>query len=84
MPAFQKYVEQHKRRPFRLSRHGKVKVVFTVGDDGSTWNHVIIQSLSPECDDEAIRLVKEGPEWRTALLHGQEKVPAQGYVEIEF
>jgi rhomboid protease GluP len=84
MPAFQKYVEQNKKRPFRLLNHGKVKVVFTVGEDGSTWNYVILQSLSPECDKEAIRLVEEGPAWRPALLHGQEKLPAQGYVEIEF
>lgn len=84
MPAFKKYIDQNKRRPFRLITHGKVKVVFTVGVDGSTWSYVIMQSLSPECDEEAIRLVKEGPAWRPALLHGQEKVPSQGYVEIEF
>lgn len=84
MPAFQKYVEKNKRRPFRLAQQGKVKLVFSVGEDGSTWSHVVIQSLSPECDQEAIRLVKEGPAWRSALLHGQEKVPSQGYVEIEF
>lgn len=84
MPAFEKYVAQSKRVPFQLSKHGKVKLVFNVGEDGSTWNHVVIQSLSPECDQEAIRLVKAGPRWRTALQHGQESVPSQGYVEIEF
>ena len=66
------------------SRHGKVKVIFSVGVDGSTWNHTILQSVSPECDREAIRLVIDGPAWRPALLHGQEKIPTQGYVEVEF
>ena len=83
MPAFKKYVDQHKRMPFR-TRHGKVKVVFSVGIDGSTSNYVIIQSISVDCDNEAIRLLKDGPKWRPALLHGQEKIPTQGYVEIEF
>lgn len=83
MPAFKKYVEENKRLPFP-ARHGKVKVIFSVGVDGSTWNHTILQSVSPECDHEAIRLVTEGPPWRPALLHGQEKIPTQGYVEVEF
>ncbi|HYI76983.1 MAG TPA: rhomboid family intramembrane serine protease [Chryseolinea sp.] len=83
MPAFKKYVDQNKRTPFQ-SRHGKVKVVFSVGLDGSTWNYAILQSVSPECDEEAIRLLADGPAWRPGLLHGQEKIPSQGYVEIEF
>jgi antitoxin component YwqK of YwqJK toxin-antitoxin module len=84
MPTFKKYVEKNKREPLFKPSHGKVKVVFSVGIDGSTWNHVILQSLSSECDKEAIRLIHEGPKWRPALLHGQEKVPTQGYVEIDF
>jgi membrane associated rhomboid family serine protease len=84
MPAFKRYIEKNKREPARLKSHGKVKVVFTVGVDGSTWGYVITQNLSPECDQEAIRLIKEGPQWRPALLHGQEKIPSQGYAEIDF
>ena len=82
MPALKKYIDQNKR--LIKSRHGKVKVIFTVGTDGSTWNYVVIQSVSPVADAEAIRLLKEGPAWRPALLHGQVKVPSQGYIEIEF
>ena len=83
MPAFKKYIDDNKQPPVRPA-HGKVKLVFSVGVDGSTWNHVVIQGLTYEHDNEAIRLVKDGPEWRTSLLHGQEKIPSQGYVEIEF
>jgi hypothetical protein len=84
MPAFHKYVENNMHRSFSRSVSGKVNVVFTVGIDGSTWNYVVIKSISTESDLEAIRLIKEGPAWRPALLHGQEKVPSQGYVEISF
>jgi membrane associated rhomboid family serine protease/antitoxin component YwqK of YwqJK toxin-antitoxin module len=84
MPAYKQYIEKNKRMPFSKPAAGKVKLVFTVGIDGSTWNYVVIQSVSPACDREAIRLVREGPSWRAALLHGQEKVTGQGYIEIEF
>jgi antitoxin component YwqK of YwqJK toxin-antitoxin module len=83
MPAFKKYIDANKQLPVG-STHGKVKLVFSVGVDGSTWNHVVIQELTHEHHLEAIRLVKDGPDWRTSLLHGQEKIPSQGYVEIEF
>jgi membrane associated rhomboid family serine protease/antitoxin component YwqK of YwqJK toxin-antitoxin module len=84
MPAFNKYVEKNIHRSFSRPVNGKVNVVFTVGIDGTTWNYVVIKSISAESDREAIRLIKEGPAWRPALLHGQEKVPSQGYVEINF
>jgi hypothetical protein len=63
---------------------GVVKVIFQVGQDGSIWDFVVLQSLSPECDQEAIRLIKEGPPWRPAKLHGHRNIPSQGYVEVEF
>ncbi len=84
MPAFHTYVEKNIRRSFSKPVTGKVNVIFTVGIDGSRWSYVIIKSISKESDREAIRLIKEGPAWRPALLHGQEKVPSQGYVEINF
>jgi hypothetical protein len=83
MPAFKRYVEQN-RRTSPDARHGKVKLVFSVGVDGSTFDYVVLEGLSPEQDAEAKRLLKEGPPWRSALAHGQEKVPSQGYIEIEF
>jgi membrane associated rhomboid family serine protease/antitoxin component YwqK of YwqJK toxin-antitoxin module len=83
MPAFKKYIDAN-MRVLAGSKHGKVKLVFSIGVDGSTWNPVVIQSVSPEHDQEAIRLLNDGPLWRTSLLHGQEKVPSQGYIEIDF
>ena len=83
MPAFKKYIEANKRVPSG-TKQGTVKLVFSIGVDGTTWNPVVIQSLSPEHDQEAIRLLNNGPLWRTSLLHGQEKVPSQGYIEVDF
>ena len=84
MPEFKKYLENNMRRPQTEVRSGTVKVVFNVGNDGSVWDFVIIEGLSHHYDQEAIRLVKEGPAWRPGVLHGHEQVPSQGYVEVIF
>ena len=84
MPEFKKYLENNMRRPMTEVRSGTVKVVFNVGNDGSVWDFVIIEGLSHPYDQEAIRLVKEGPAWRPGVLHGYEQVPSQGYVEVIF
>ncbi len=84
MPEFKKYLENNMRRPMTEVRSGTVKVVFNVGNDGSVWDFVIIEGLSHYHDQEAIRLVKEGPAWRPGVLHGHEQVPSQGYVEVIF
>ena len=37
---------------------GKVRLAFNVNDKGSVDDVKVIRSLSPECDEEAIRVVK--------------------------
>lgn len=84
MPEFKKYLAINIRRPTSEMREGIVKVVFNVANDGSVYDFVIIEGLSLLCDHEAIRLIKEGPAWRPGVLHGHEKIPSQGYVEVVF
>ena len=85
MPEFNKYLERSMQRPTSTeTRTGTVKVVFNVGNDGSVWDFVILQGLSQAYDQEAIRLIKQGPAWRPGVLHGHEKIPSQGYVEVVF
>lgn len=85
MPEFNKYLQSNMRRPTSAdARSGMVKVVFNVGNDGSVWDFVIIEGLSHAYDQEAIRLIKEGPAWRPGVLHGHELIPSQGYVEVIF
>lgn len=82
MTEYKKYMEKNIRKPDTTA--GIVKVIFDVGVDGSIWDFVVIESLSPVHDREAIRLIKEGPSWRSGLLHGHVKLPSQGYIEVVF
>jgi len=49
---------------------GKVIVGFTVGVDGSISDVVILRSLDPACDKEAIRIVKSLPKFIPAKQNG--------------
>ncbi|HMG91073.1 MAG TPA: rhomboid family intramembrane serine protease [Chryseolinea sp.] len=85
MPEFNKYLVKSIQRPASTEmRTGTVKVVFNVGNDGSVWDFVIVEGLSKAYDQEAIRLIKDGPAWRPGVLHGHEQIPSQGYVEVIF
>jgi membrane associated rhomboid family serine protease/antitoxin component YwqK of YwqJK toxin-antitoxin module len=84
MKKYREYLEKNKRSPLSKNEGGVVKVIFTVGVDGSMWDFLILQGVSAFCDREAIRLIQEGEKWRPALAHGQEKVQGTGYVEVRF
>jgi len=68
--AYNAYIEQNKRiEPSYEAIKGEVTVSFTVGKRGQLSNFTIEKSLSKKQDEEAIRLVKEGPAWK--LLKGK-------------
>ena len=48
---------------------GEVIVQFRVKKNGSLSQFKIIQSLCEACNEEAIRLIKEGPKWQTNPLN---------------
>ncbi|RSK46592.1 TonB family protein [Hymenobacter perfusus] len=48
-------------------REGTVRVQFVVGIDGKLSDFKVVKSVSPECDEEALRLLKEGPTWFPAV-----------------
>jgi TonB family protein len=50
---------------------GKVVVSFIVNEYGEIDEISIEKGLSEECDDEAIRLVKQMPKWNPAEIDGQ-------------
>ena len=65
---YQKYILQNIRIPEKGKANavrGIVTVAFTVNRDGSTSDFIILRSLGFGCDEEAIRLIKEGPKWKT-------------------
>ena len=62
--SYQEYLVKNVRYPASAgSVKGTVKVAFTVNADGRLKNFKVIQKLHPDCDAEAIRLIKEGPAW---------------------
>jgi TonB family protein len=47
-----------------MNVHGSVTVRFRVKHSGLVDDLKILRSLSPALDEEAIRLIKKGPQWK--------------------
>lgn len=50
---------------------GEVIINFTVNSDGTPGDFQIEKSIGYGCDEELIRLVKEGPKWQTTTKDGK-------------
>lgn len=64
--AFQQYLENQLHYPTEAMKNkieGRVTVQFTVNPDGELGDFTVIKGLGYGCDDEVIRLIKEGPAW---------------------
>jgi TonB family protein len=73
--ALEKYLKNNLRYPDAAKKagiKGKIHVRFVIERDGSIGTVTIVKSLSPECDAEAIRLVKSMPKWKAGKLNGKE------------
>lgn len=84
MKAYEKYLADNLRREGLPFREGQVKLLFSVDKDGTLHDFVVLKSVCIPCDQEAIRLVKEGPPWRPALSRGHVKETGKGIVEVNF
>jgi TonB family protein len=81
--AYQYYLLNNIRIPADASRqklHGTVEISFLVADNGRLSDIRVEKSLSPSCDREAVRLLKEGPAW---TLYNSEK-PLRARVTVVF
>ena len=58
----------------RAQKKGEVEVAFEVNSKGEPVNIKVTKSLCKECDEEAIRLVKEGPRWKRKSKKDKAKV----------
>jgi len=56
---------------------GEVQLAFDVNSQGEPVNITVVKSLCAKCDEEAIRLLKEGPRWK-------KKKKGKGKVTIRF
>ncbi|MGM9506317.1 TonB family protein [Larkinella sp. GY13] len=71
---FKTYLEENRRMPPEAkakSVTGTVRVRFQVAVDGSVSQFTVVQSLGYGCDEEAIRLIREGPRWKPAFRNGK-------------
>lgn len=59
---------------FRSRISGEVLIEFMVQKDGSLTNINVASGIGFECDEEAMRVIKNGPTWLPALKNGQKLV----------
>lgn len=67
--AYRQYLSKNVKYPASAQAtniKGRVRVSFRVLPDGTLEDFKVIRKLQPDCDAEAIRLVKEGPAWLPA------------------
>jgi hypothetical protein len=69
--------EEYKVKP---SSQAEVEISFEVDKNGEPVNIRVEKSLCAKCDQEAIRLIKEGPKWKRKAKKGRTtvKVPFTG------
>jgi len=71
--AFDKYIEENIHRPDAITEGQRIVVVinFTVLSDGRIDSIKIVRSPEKAFSDEAIRLIKSGPQWKPAEDNGK-------------
>jgi TonB family protein len=64
---FDDYIANNLKTPEELKTKtitGEVQLSFDVDKEGQATNITVVKSLCQKCDEEAIRLLKEGPKWK--------------------
>lgn len=84
------YINKNIKYPeseLRSRTQGAVLVQFVVGKTGKIRDAVIKKSLSPECDAEALRVIKAMPDWKKpgmqngVAIHTYYSVPVAFYIK---
>ncbi|MDF9796772.1 TonB family protein [Catalinimonas alkaloidigena] len=72
MQAYRKYLSDHQRYPedWKEGDKGVVKLSFTVFPNGKPGDIMVEKSAGDWLDQEAIRLLEEGPAWEPATRDG--------------
>jgi TonB family protein len=84
--AFKKYLEEklvYPRQALDNKIEGKVTIQFTVETTGKLTNFNVVKGIGYGCDDEVIRLIKQGPKW-TAIKRNDEPVKGKVKVRMRF
>lgn len=84
--ALMNYLSSNIQYPYRaqeLGVQGRVVVSFVVEIDGSISDFQVVQSVFPDLDNEALRVVRAMPRWTPGRVNG-EKVRVKYNVPISF
>jgi len=74
---YKKYIDQNRVYPEAAKAagiKGEVSIEFIVGEDGRPTELKISQSLGYGCDEEALRLIREGPDWKGTGVRTEYKI----------
>jgi TonB family protein len=80
--AYDKYLESNLKYPEEALTNkikGKVGIEFTVDLDGSLKDFQVIKKLGYGCEEEVIRLIKEGPKWTPST---EDNKPTESTVRV--
>jgi len=72
--ALLKYIEKNLKYPaeaFKNKIQGRVIVRFVITKTGKVDNVFVVRSLSPECDKEAVRVIRSFPNWIPGKQNGK-------------
>lgn len=74
MSSFYKFVGKHMKYPTQARRmriEGKVFVQFVVDKSGNLTEVNAIKGIGGGCDEEAVRVIKNAPQWRPGKQRGR-------------
>ena len=74
LKSFYTYISEHLEYPViakRMGIEGKVYVQFIINKDGSITDLEILKGIGSGCDDEALRVIRESPNWVPGKQRGQ-------------
>lgn len=80
--AFKKYLVDNMRYPETAIENkiqGKVTIQFTVQQSGTVNDFKVIKGLGYGCDEEVIRLIRQGPKWTPTRRNAE---PLRGKVKV--
>jgi TonB family protein len=72
--AYDQYLDEKKIYPQQAIENkveGRVTIEFTVGITGVLSDFEVTKKLGYGCDEEVIRLVKEGPQWKPSYIDNE-------------
>lgn len=67
-----------------VPKRGVVRLSFRVTEKGKLTDFKTIRSVSMETDEVAKQLLRDGPAWTPAKLHGHQNTDGFGFVEVDF